>query len=123
MEGYRNKVAYFPTPFVYHHHVRKLSEWVEKWKRNFIKHFLDKWESRHMDWIFVQHFKVKLILWLIYSLFPIFSLIHSIKNALLDKNPHWLYHPVACFMQSITYIYLTICTKKGRSVLYSIFSR
>ena len=117
-----NKVAYFLTPFVYHHHVRSLNDWIRKWRRNFLHHLLDKWESRNIRWILVKNFKVKLVLWLIYSLLPIFSLIHSIKNALSDRNLYWLYHPVVCFIQSIIYIYLTLFTRKGRKLLYSVLT-
>lgn len=122
IERGKNKVVYFSIPFVYHHHIRRLDDWVKKWRRNFLHHLLDKWESRNINWILVQNFKIKLIVWLIYSLLPIFSLIHSLKNALLTKNKYWLYHPIVCFMQSITYIYLILSTKKGRKVLYSILS-
>ncbi|MFC1674332.1 glycosyltransferase [Candidatus Omnitrophota bacterium] len=109
-----NKVAYFGIPFVYHHHVAKLSDWIKKWKRNFTYHLADKQKTRNMNWLFTNDFKMKLFFWAFYSLLPIFSLSHSIYLYNKDKDIHWFYHPIVTWMQFTTYAYLVIFTKKGR---------
>ncbi|MDI6606738.1 MAG: glycosyltransferase family 2 protein, partial [Candidatus Omnitrophota bacterium] len=55
-----NKVGYFDSPFVYHHHVARISDWVRKWHRNYKLHFLDKIKTRNLQWVFVQDFKRRL---------------------------------------------------------------
>ena len=111
-----NKVAYFDIPFVYHHHVSKLGDWVVKWERNFTRHLLDKQETRNMNWIFTSNFKLKLFFWIIYSLVPVFSLLDSMRNMIRDHNIYWLYHAPACFLQTSTYIKATFLAGKWKQV-------
>lgn len=115
IEQGNNQVAYFNTPFVYHHHVAKLSDWIKKWRRNFIEHLLTKRNTRNMNWVFGSSFKTKLFLWIIYTGIPIFSLIHSIYLLIKDKNIYWLYHPVCCFLQTSVYAWL-ILTSPSQSL-------
>ncbi len=115
-----NRVAYFNTPFVYHHHVAKLGDWIKKWKRNFIHHLLEQQKTRNLHWIFANNFKVKLLLWMIYSTIPIFSLSHCIYLYFKDRNIYWFYHPVVSFIQFFTYTFLIIFTKKGRDFIRNI---
>lgn len=115
IEQGNNKVAYFDVPFVYHHHVSKISDWVRKWKRNFRSHLLDKQKTRNMNWVFTGGFKIKLALWLIYSLIPVFSILHCIYLIFRDKEIHWLYHPVCCFLQTSVYAWL-IFTSPSQSL-------
>ena len=112
-----NKVAYFDIPFVYHHHVARLKDWIAKWERNFTKHLLDKLQTRNMNWVFTRNFKLKLLLWVVYSLIPIFSFFDSVKNMIRDHNIYWLYHAPTCFLQTITYIKATFFTGKWGQVL------
>lgn len=112
-----NKVAYFNSAFVYHHHVARLSDWVKKWKRNFCEHFLSKQETRNMRWVFSGNFKLRLFFWSIYSSIPVFSFMHSVYLALRDKNFYWLYHSVVTFMQFFTYFFLMLNFKNSRLFL------
>lgn len=106
------KVAYFDRPFVYHHHVAKLSDWVKKWKRNFRNHLLDKQKTRNMNWVFTSSFKFKLIMWIIYSLVPVFSVVHAVYLSIKDKSIFWLYHPLCCIVQTAVYVYLVVISRK-----------
>jgi glycosyltransferase involved in cell wall biosynthesis len=117
VEQGNNKVAYFNTPFVYHHHVAKFSDWISKWERNFIQHFLDKQGTRNMNWVLTKNFKIKLFFWVVYSLFPIFSFLDSIKNLIKDKNIYWLYHSPVSLLQTITYLKVLFKTGKWRQVI------
>lgn len=112
-----NRVAYFTSPFVYHHHLARLGDWVKKWKRNLMQHLLDKRQTRNMGWVFTPGFKVRAFLWSVYSALPVFSLFHSIYLSLKDRNIFWLYHPWVSCLQFYTYAYLVIFTKKGRMFL------
>lgn len=116
IEQGNNKVAYFASPFVYHHHVANLREWIKKWKRNYKLHFLDKLETRNLGWVFTSNFNLRLLYWLCYSLCPIFSVAHSIYLALRDRNIYWLYHPLVSYLQTFVYAYITLTTKEGRSL-------
>lgn len=110
-----NRVAYFDSPHVYHHHVANLKQWFTKWKRNYQSHFLDKLKTRNLQWVFVQDFKRRLCFWLAYSLCPLFSGMQAVYLALRDRNVHWLYHPLVSFLQTTVYIYITLTTKEGRA--------
>ena len=90
-------------------------------KRNFTKHLLGEQESRNLNWVFARHFKLMLILWLIYSLVPVFSSADAIYRAIRDRNIYWLYHPVAAFIQSAVYIRLILGSRAGRRMILSVF--
>lgn len=113
VEQGNSTVAYFDAPFVYHHHVARLSDWVRKWERNFRHHLVDKYKTRNMNWVFTKSFKVKLLCWVVYSSIPIFSLLHSIYLSFRDKNWHWFYHPIVSFLQFFTYLRLLLIDKNS----------
>lgn len=106
-------VAYFDYPFVYHHHVATLKDWVNKWRRNFVFHLSDKQRTRNMNWVFTDDFKIKLFFWTLYSSLPIISFLHSSYLVLRDRNIYWFYHPVVNFLQLFTYVSLVVFTQKG----------
>jgi len=116
IEQGNNIVAYFESPFVYHHHVRNLMDWISKWKRNFNQHLLDNIHTRNMNWIFTKNFKIRLSLWIIYSLIPVFSLFDSLKNIIIERNIYWLYHPFVSFTQTAIYISIIIFLGKRKRI-------
>ncbi len=118
--GY-NKVAYMPLLETVHHTVKSLREWMGKWRRNFLKHYLQERESRNLNWLITKNFKKKLLLWLIYSLVPVFSFADAVYKAIKDRNLYWMYHPVASFTQSVVYIDLTLGTAAGRKMFLNLF--
>lgn len=121
IEAGNNRVAYYEAPFVYHHHVARLGDWVKKWRRNYVKHFLEQRQTRNLNWVIDKSFKVKLILWFLYSVIPVFSIFHALYLTVKDKNIHWLYHPLVSFSQAITYTLVTLSRPKGRGVLKDLF--
>lgn len=116
-----NKVAYFDSPFVYHHHVARLTDWIKKWRRNFSQHLSDKQKTRNMNWVFTGNFNKKLLLWSIYSAIPIPALIHSLYLCLKSRNLYWLYHSPASCAQFWTYAVLALTTSKGRNFISKLF--
>lgn len=115
-----NRVAYVPALATYHHHVGKIGDWVRKWKRNFTRHFLDKIETRNTNWVFVEDFKKRLLLWVLYSSVPLISGAHAIFLGIRDKNPYWAYHPLLCFLQTCVYTYYMVFSQKGRGMVLRI---
>lgn len=111
------KVAYIAKPFVYHHHVARLADWIKKWQRNFFFHLVDKQKTRNMNWLYAKNFKIKLFFWICYSMILPFSLVHSIYLSIRFRNIYWYYHPIVSFLQCMTYSILIIFTKKGRDFL------
>ena len=109
-----NKVIYSPSLNHYHHTVNSIFQWVQKWKRNFVEIFLETRHARRIDWFYYGHFKLKLFFWLIYSLFPIFSLAHAVFLAVRNRNFYWLYHPLMSFLQAATYAFWVLRLSKGR---------
>lgn len=117
-----NRVAYFDGPFVYHHHVARLSDWTKKWRRNYRLHFLDKLKTRNLNWVFIPGFNRRIFLWLFYSLCPLFSGAHALYLALKQRNIYWMYHPLACFLQTCVYAQITVCTAQGRALFKKIIT-
>ncbi|MBP7087963.1 MAG: glycosyltransferase [Candidatus Omnitrophica bacterium] len=117
IEQGNNKVVYFTNLLVVHHHVQSLRQWIRKWKRNYLSHFLAQRKTRNLGWVMDKNFKLKLIFWVVYSILPVFSLVHSLYLLLRDKNIFWLYHPIVSFFQAITYSYLTLTTLEGRNMI------
>jgi glycosyltransferase involved in cell wall biosynthesis len=109
-----NKVAYLENLLIYHHTVKSVWHWVKKWKRNFTEIFLKTRKVRKIDWLYNGNFKLKLCLWLVYSLCPLISGVHAIYLMIRDRNIHWLYHPLMCFLQTSTYIFWTLVLPEGR---------
>jgi len=112
-----SRVAYSFDLNIYHHTVISVWDWVKKWKRNYTKIFLKTRNVRRIDWFYYGHFKLKMFFWLIYSLIPIFSILHSLYLMIRDKNIYWVYHPLMCFLQTITYLFWTFVSPQGRRTL------
>ena len=124
VESGKNKVAYSFQINIYHHTVSSVWEWVKKWKRNYTLIFLKTRKQRRIDWFYYGNFRIKMFLWLIYSLIPIFSILHSLYRTVYDRNVYWFYHPLLCFLQTSTYLYWTIILPEGRkSLLDHIFRK
>ena len=116
-----NKVAYFSEPFVYHHHVATINDWIKKWKRNYRLHFLDKLKTRNLNWVFLPGFNQRILLWIVYSLCPLFSGAQACYLAIRQKKIYWLYHPVASLVQTCVYIQITLTAKEGRVMFKNLF--
>ena len=124
VEAGNNKVAFIPQLNIYHHHVKSIKQWMKKWQRDFVFHFLKHQDSRNMRWVFDRNFKKKLALWMLYSGVPIFSFTHSTYLMIGDKNIYWLYHPVINFIQLVIYSYSMLLIPEGRSLIKkTIFRR
>lgn len=119
IEAGHNEVAYFPTLQIVHHHVTQVSDWLGKWRRNFLHHFLGQHEKRNMRWGMDRDFKFKLVFWIIYAGIPIFSSVHAVLLAIRDRNARWFYHPLLSWLQLVTYLRLTLGTREGREFLQS----
>jgi len=117
VEKGKNKVAYSLNLNIYHHTVNSVVDWVGKWKRNYTQIFLKTRHERRIDWFYYGNFKLKMCLWLIYSLIPVFSILHALYLMARDRNIYWLYHPLMCFLQTCTYIYWTLALTQGRRAL------
>lgn len=111
------KVGFSPTLKVEHHHLKSLSHWVSKWRRNYQNHMISQIQSRNMKWAVVKNFKLKAALWLVYSIIPVFSGCHACYLALRDRNAYWLYHPAASFMQAYYLLRMTFETREGRRLI------
>lgn len=123
IESGNNNVAFAPQLNIYHHHIKNLKQWINKWRRDFGTHFLKYRETRNMGWAFDRNFKKKLLLWIFYAGIPIFSLVHAIYLTLQTRNIYWFYHPVASFLQLVTYSWVVLITKEGHILLRDLFFR
>ena len=121
IEGGKNKVAYLEDLYVYHHHIKSLKQWRKKWKRNFLEHFLTKRHTRNLGWIMNKNFKWKLLLWMVYSIIPLFSFIHSVYLSFRRRNIYWLYHSLASFYQAVTYSWLVLSNVEGKKAIRELF--
>lgn len=117
VERGNNKMVFVPQLGVYHHSIDSLRDWMRKWKRNYQNHYLVHYKERNLNWAYSGPIRFKLILWLIYSLCPLISGIDGLWCMVKSRNAFWLYHPLASFLQTMTYIRVTLLTKKGWSYL------
>ncbi|MFC1804508.1 glycosyltransferase [Candidatus Omnitrophota bacterium] len=118
-ESGNNRVAYLPDLKTAHHHIDSIRGWAGKWKRNLTTLFFAHAQERRVDWAFRQRFKLKLVFWLIYSLFFPISLLHSVFLALRERTAYWLYHPLMCFIQTFVYVVYTLKQRNGLKILFN----
>ena len=111
-------VGYSSDLNIYHHTVSSVRHWVGKWVRNYTQIFLKTRHQRRIDWFYYGNFKLKMFLWLVYSLIPIFSISHTVYLMMRDGTIYWFYHPLMCFLQTWTYLYWTLALAEGRKSLF-----
>lgn len=109
-------VAYTPKPYVYHHQVATMADLRKKWRRNATQHLITQSATRDLDWVLVSGFRRRLALWFVYSVVPVFSIADALRRAVRDRSVYWLYHPLATFVQAITYAE-TLASPGGRALL------
>jgi glycosyltransferase involved in cell wall biosynthesis len=120
--GHR-RVAYYPESFCYHHQLATLADAKGKWRRNLQHHLLAQVGTRDLGWVFVPNFRLRILLWLAYSLFPPISLADAVRRATRDRSKYWLYHPALAFLQTLTYAQVLLGDPRGRKLLRSILGR
>jgi glycosyltransferase involved in cell wall biosynthesis len=113
----RNRVAYFPGAYCFHHQVASMRDMRRKWLRNSRQHLVDQEDRRDLSWVFVPSFRRRVLLFVPYSLLPAISLADALRRALRDRSPYWLYHPIACFVQAVTYAEALLRDPAGRRFL------
>lgn len=123
LEAGKTRIAYNGDLHIYHHTVGTLFDWIGKWRRNMGKHFLRNRQTRNLNWINVKYFKLKLLLWIIYSFLLPLSFLHAVYLALREKNIYWLYHPLASLAQTVTYLYVIFTTKMGWKLIFDFLNR
>jgi glycosyltransferase involved in cell wall biosynthesis len=117
-----NRVVYYPGAFCYHHQVSTLGDMRRKWIRNSRAHLFARSGERDLEWVAVRGFRLRMLLWLVYSLVPVVSLSDAVRRALVARSPYWLYHPVASFLQTFTYAEAVFRDPAGRRLLRSLLT-
>ncbi len=120
IEAGHTQTAFIPQLQTVHHHIRSVSEWTRKLRRNFRQHFLQHHDTRNMGWAFGKSFYLRLVLWVLYAGIPIFSGADALLRTLRQRNRYWLYHPLLNFIQLYTYASLTLGTPEGRQFLQGL---
>lgn len=111
------RVAYHSGPYCYHHQVVRLTDLRRKWLRNSQQHLVHQAETRDLDWVEVPGFRLRAILWLVYSLLPPISITDALRRAIRDRSAYWLYHPAATFLQAATYAQALLLSGAGRRLV------
>jgi glycosyltransferase involved in cell wall biosynthesis len=114
------RVVYYPEAFCYHHHVATLGDLRRKWIRNSRTHLLAQAGERDLDWVKVPGFRLRMALWLVYSLLPMFSFLDAVRRAITTGSRYWLYHPATSFLQTVTYAESLVREGSGRHLLRSL---
>jgi glycosyltransferase involved in cell wall biosynthesis len=115
-----SRVVYYPVAFCYHHQVATLSDMRRKWLRNTRQHLFAQATERDLGWLAVPGFRTRALLWLVYSLIPVFSLGDAVRRAIAARSRYWLYHPAASFLQTVTYAEALVRDPAGRRLLKSL---
>jgi glycosyltransferase involved in cell wall biosynthesis len=111
------RVAYTPRSYCFHHQVATLGDLRRKWRRNAKQHLIGQANDRDLDWVLVPGFRRRALLWVVYSLIPVFSTVDAVRRAVRDRSIYWLYHPVATFLQALTYVEALASSGAGRRLL------
>jgi glycosyltransferase involved in cell wall biosynthesis len=114
------RVVYYPHKFCYHHQVATLGDLRRKWLRNTRQHLFAQAAERELDWVTLPGFRLRAVLWLIYSLVPVLSLADAVTRAVASRSRYWLYHPAASFLQTVTYAEALVRDPAGRRLLRSL---
>jgi glycosyltransferase involved in cell wall biosynthesis len=117
------RVVYYPDGFCYHHQVASLGDLRGKWIRNSRGHLFAQAGERDLDWVAVRGFRLRMALWLVYSLVPVVSLADALRRAISARSRHWLYHPAASFLQTVTYAEALVRDPAGRRLLRSLMRK
>lgn len=120
-EGH-DRVVYFPAAFCYHHQVTTLRDLRRKWIRNSRSHLFAQASERDLEWVAVPGFRLRMTLWLVYSLVPVVSLGDAVRRAVATRSRYWLYHPAAAFLQTATYAEALVRDPAGRRLLRSLLT-
>lgn len=112
-----DRVAYHVGPYCYHHQVVRLSDLRRKWLRNSQQHLVHQAATRDLEWVHVPGFRLRALLWVIYSLVPPISAADAVRRACRDRSIYWLYHPAATFLQTVTYGQALLASDAGRRLL------
>jgi glycosyltransferase involved in cell wall biosynthesis len=115
-----SRVVYYPRAFCYHHQVATLGDMRRKWIRNTRGHLFAQASDRDLGWVAVPGFRLRMALWLVYSLVPMVSLADALRRAVTTPSRYWLYHPAASFLQTVTYAEALVRDRAGRRVLRSL---
>jgi glycosyltransferase involved in cell wall biosynthesis len=118
-----DRVAYLPAPYCFHHQVASFGDMRRKWLRNSRQHLVNQAASRDLDWVTVPGFRKRTLLWAVYSLFPPVSATDALIRAWRDRSAYWLYHPVATFLQAVTYAQGFLGSRAGRRLLRQMLLR
>jgi glycosyltransferase involved in cell wall biosynthesis len=118
-----NRVVYYPQAYCYHHQVATLADMRRKWIRNSRMHLFARAGERELDWVAVRGFRLRMVLWLAYSLIPLVAMADALRRALTTRSRYWLYHPAASFLQTLTYAEALVRDPAGRRLLRSLLTR
>jgi glycosyltransferase involved in cell wall biosynthesis len=116
------RVVYYPHAFCYHHQVATLGDLRRKWLRNTRQHLIAQAAERDLDWVAVPGFRLRTLLWLVYSLVPFVSLGDALRRAVATRSRYWLYHPAASFLQTVTYAEAFVRDPAGRRLLRTLMT-
>jgi GT2 family glycosyltransferase len=116
------RVVYYPHAFCYHHQVATLGDLRRKWIRNSRGHLFAQADERDLDWVAVPGFRLRMVLWLLYSLVPVVSFGDAVRLAVTTRSRYWLYHPAASFLQTVTYAEALVRDRAGRRLLRSLMT-
>ena len=106
-----------PGSYCFHHQVATLGDLRRKWLRNAKQHLIGQADDRDLDWVLVPGFRRRALLWVVYSLIPVFSSVDAVRRAVRDRSIYWLYHPAATFLQALTYVEAVASSGAGRRLL------
>jgi glycosyltransferase involved in cell wall biosynthesis len=116
-------VAYSPGPYCFHHQVASLGDLRRKWQRNAKQHLVEQAPTRELEWVVGPRFRARALLFTFYSVVPVISGADALRRAVRDRSVYWLYHPVASFLQTITYAQALVSTRAGRTLVTRSLAR
>jgi len=96
------ELAYVPEAGVYHHTLRSFPHFVRKFRTSIRRNLdVDNAGSLARRALLSAAQRRRQYLWFLYSFSVLFPLIDALRGWRRDRDPAWLYHPLACGSLSI----------------------
>jgi len=100
-KGY--KLALVHNVGIYHYHLESLRSFVRKYVFRATTRLNRSAERRGL---MNKKRKIKMRLWLLYSVFCVWPFIDSIKGYKEEPDLAWFYHPLACFLFTMINVFV-----------------
>ena len=114
--------AYVPDAGIYHYSLKGFTHYIKKFKRRIELNLFRNigYVGRDREKLISDIRRKKEKIWPFYSLLLVWPFVDGIVGAVREKDPAWLFHPVACFSFSCLIIFAYLKLMLDRAKIISV---